>query len=661
MTPDVVLVNLPFAPLAQPSLAFSIFKPILSRAGFKTKILYANNEFARQIGSARYEYIANYQPQTELLIGELLFSQFLNDTDTSQLLAQTARSSSVGESEIGRSALLYLSEAREKVFAFVYSTASALLEMNPRVVCFSSLFQQHSAALSLAKALRARSDQMILIMGGSNCEGEMGEQTAASFATLDFVVSGPGELVLPELLTQLLSNSIPTALDGVFPTARHRSFPRPNARYAQEGELDELPYPDFDDYFAQLHERFGSEIGEVLLPVETSRGCWWGVRNHCTFCGLNGSTMQLRQKSPERAFAEFHRLSEQYPKGRLIPVDNILPNNYFTTLLPKLAREPVGKLFYEVKANLKYEQLRLLRDAMVVEIQPGIESLSDASLRRMRKGVSALQNVLLLRNVKDLGIRTFWNILFGFPNETKQEYFDQSLVIDAISHLPPPVKASKVRIDRFSPLYFEHEVLGIKDVRPVDAYFKVYPGLSDEAVERIAYYFQSKDLERRSLADLQMQIRAQVEHWKAEYPASYLALLWSGNLCVIIDTRTGSNRRVWRVSEREQALLAVTQSIVHRATVSDRLSRIMPVDEAEGMITEWLSARLLLQINDNMVCLVERDAYGPDVIAALLHRCGLGETANIEDAIRIPIHNGEGTQSLVGGAPCAFAVAESTA
>src|SRR6201984_1349520 len=133
MSVEFVLLNFPFAPRAHPSLAFSLLKPILSNAGFKTAILYTNQEFARQIGPTRYEYIANYQPQTELLIGELLFSQFLNDTDISQSLAQIARSPSVGESEIGRTALLDLSEAREKVFAFVNSTAAALLEMNPRV------------------------------------------------------------------------------------------------------------------------------------------------------------------------------------------------------------------------------------------------------------------------------------------------------------------------------------------------------------------------------------------------------------------------------------------------------------------------------------------------------------------------------------------------
>ena len=44
--------------------------------------------------------------------------------------------------------------------------------------------------------------------------------------------------------------------------------------------------------------------------VETSRGCWWGERMHCTFCGLNGATMAYRSKSAPRALAELTHLAD---------------------------------------------------------------------------------------------------------------------------------------------------------------------------------------------------------------------------------------------------------------------------------------------------------------------------------------------------------------
>ena len=46
------------------------------------------------------------------------------------------------------------------------------------------------------------------------------------------------------------------------------------------------------------------------LLFETSRGCWWGAKSHCTFCGLNGETMAFRSKSPRRALDELEQLGD---------------------------------------------------------------------------------------------------------------------------------------------------------------------------------------------------------------------------------------------------------------------------------------------------------------------------------------------------------------
>jgi hypothetical protein len=53
-------------------------------------------------------------------------------------------------------------------------------------------------------------------------------------------------------------------------------------------------------------------------------------------------------------------------------------------------------MFYEVKANLTREHLRLMSRAGVTLCQPGLESLSSHVLHLMRKGVRAAQNVNVL-------------------------------------------------------------------------------------------------------------------------------------------------------------------------------------------------------------------------------------------------------------------------
>src|SRR5262245_15054827 len=108
--------------------------------------------------------------------------------------------------------------------------------------------------------------------------------------------------------------------------------------------------------------------------------------------------MGYRSKSPDRAVAELCELSSRHPGLFVYAVDNIMDRDYFETFLPRLAASSFdAPLFYEVKANLTKDQLRLLHAAGVRNIQPGVESLDDSVLRIMRKGITAIENVQLLK------------------------------------------------------------------------------------------------------------------------------------------------------------------------------------------------------------------------------------------------------------------------
>jgi radical SAM superfamily enzyme YgiQ (UPF0313 family) len=142
------------------------------------------------------------------------------------------------------------------------------------------------------------------------------------------------------------------------------------------------------------------------LLVETSRGCWWGQKHHCTFCGLNGHGMTFRSKSSERVVQEFEAVTSRYGLRRLEVVDNILDMSHIRTALTSVARaQPGYELMYETKANLSYDQLRILAAAGVHWIQPGIESLHDRVLKLMDKGITACINISLLKAARTLGIR----------------------------------------------------------------------------------------------------------------------------------------------------------------------------------------------------------------------------------------------------------------
>ena len=103
-------------------------------------------------------------------------------------------------------------------------------------------------------------------------------------------------------------------------------------------------------------------------------------------------------------------------------------------------------------------------------IQPGIESLSDHVLKLMRKGTTALRNIQLLKWAREFNIIAEWNILYGFPGETPDDYRDILELLPAIRFLRPPCAAGPIRLDRFSPYHKSPADFGLLNVRPLKTY-----------------------------------------------------------------------------------------------------------------------------------------------------------------------------------------------
>jgi ribosomal peptide maturation radical SAM protein 1 len=352
----------------------------------------------------------------------------------------------------------------------------------------------------------------------------MGREILRQFPFVDAVVSGEGDRIFAQLVDRILAGEPCGDLPGVHTreSLAGRDGTPDNAPTVLD--LDALPVPDFEDFFAQWEKSETGREKEPKVLFESSRGCWWGAAKHCTFCGLNGSTMTYRSKSPERALAELERLGERHPGRFILVVDNILDFRYFDTLIPALARAPRRlDLFYALKANLRKEQLRSLRDAGVTRIQPGIESLGDGVLRRMRKGETALQNVQILKWARELGLQTAWNLLWGFPGEEPEEYERMARLLPLLTHLTPPQTAKPIRLDRFSPNFELGPELGFEEIRPCAAYGYVYP-LPEESLQSLAYHFDFSYADDRGVESYTAPVAREVERWREAHPESALVL-----------------------------------------------------------------------------------------------------------------------------------------
>jgi ribosomal peptide maturation radical SAM protein 1 len=586
---------MPFGHAFSPSLALSLLKAGLSARGIRSTVRYFSIDFAERIGQHFYSGISTYsRPSHRLLAGEWIFAEALFGTaapDPSayveDVLRKRTRDSSdrsVSSAMIGR-----LRRARQQAGAFIDECLEDLLAREPRVVGFTSSFHQHVASLALARRLKRARPGCVIVMGGANCEGPMGAETARQFPFIDAVVSGEGDLVFPDLVTRALEGRPLEGLPGVFTSANAEAALAGGARVTAPmvQDMDALPLPDFSDYFEQFSRSRYEKEWQPGLFFESSRGCWWGERMHCTFCGLNGGTMTYRSKSAPRALAELAALTERHPGCDVQVTDNILDLAYFKDFVPLLAERKLGvDLFYETKANLRKDQIRLLRRAGITRLQPGIESLIDDVLKRMRKGVGALHNIQLLKWCKELGVEPHWNVLWGFPGEPAPEYERLARLVPSLRHLPPPGGYGPIRLDRFSPNFFDADRLGFKDVRPLVPYGHIYP-FPEDVRRNLAYYFAYDYQEPRDVAAYVRPLARELSAWKRDRESELLAVT-AGDALAIVDTRPQAAEPITILRGLEKALYEACDSVTSASSLTDALERAGFERLSEAAVVESL-------------------------------------------------------------------------
>ena len=596
---DVVFAALPFADFQRPVIGASLLQAGLHKLGFQSRIEYFNIAFAEVIGPEIYQLLASgLSPSClagEWFFADLVFGDRIPDAGDylAKILGRYLPTSAA------QSAIL---EARKVRSLFIDSCVARLVELQPRVVGFPTSFHQTCACLAVAQRLKTTANAPLVIFGGANCEGEMGLQLIRSFPWIDYIATSEADISFPRLVANLLNRNDHSPVPGILGRNDETSDPE------RIKEMDALPIPDYSDFFDSARH---SSLGDALHPValiETSRGCWWGAKQHCTFCGLNGEAMSFRSKSVQRCFQEFALVSELYRTKRIDCVDNILDTRYIRSLFPLLASGNLDlELFYEVKANLTYDQLELMRAGGVRGIQPGIENFSDQVLRLMKKGCTGFQNIQLLRWCRELGIEVVWNILAGFPGESPTEYDRQAELIPLLTHLMPPSCCTPIRLDRFSPFHTNPSDFGFERVRPAAAYYYVFP-LERRELTRLAYFFEFDYADGRDPNAYLDRLREEISKWwsvqgDANPDRPRLDAKPHADGLLIEDTRAIAVKHRDVISGIPARLYLSCDTARNIAALARPLSQEVSESEVRAILDSFVAAKTMIRIDDHYLSL----------------------------------------------------------
>lgn len=536
----VVLASMPWELLAYPSIQLGILRALLEKEKIPVRVESLKFPFlaAAKLTPSEYEGIAS--DQAGVALGDWIFAGEVFDDRTDQDEAYLAYAGARGVSEEN---LALARRLRASAGGFLDSCVACLLQDDPRVIGFTTTYNQNVPSLALAKRLKARRPDVAILFGGANCEGPMGAALKRAFPFIDIVVRGEAEEVLPPLLRELLAGESPTPRPGLCLQLADGT-PSVTEPVAPRVRMDDVPPPNFDEFFEKLENSPArAEVGpQVRLLYESARGCWWGAKHHCTFCGLNGASMTFRSKSGDRVVSEILALASRHQNLNFQVVDNIIDLEHITSVMPRFRALGVDlRIFYETKSNLSKRQLATLAAAGVDQIQPGIESMSDPILTLMRKGVTAFQNVRLLKWCAELRISVFWNMIYGFPGEPPEEYARMAKDLRSLVHLEPP-NLTRLAIDRFSPYHTSPEKLGIALSGPSRHYALIYD-LSPADIADLAYSFEYRHLDGRDPESYIGPLRERVATWRASDAMGSLTWRRGPGFVVVRDRRAGFEAR----------------------------------------------------------------------------------------------------------------------
>lgn len=543
---DILLIVPPFGSLHDVALGPHILQSLARQQGYATDILYLNLLLASYIGVKLYDDI--YNAPVFWMAGERLFARsaygFPSLGHHPEWCADEAMSIRGKKThakmfydahqhfDLQQYAAIeqICQELLDKVVPILSSLDYAIIG------CTTSHTGQVNSSIALLTAIKTYRSDIITIIGGGSCQGEMAEGIASLSPAIDYIFSGESETSFLEFLKNYSEHQLPS----------HRVIIGETLH-----ELDSLPYPDYDIFLKQSVSFLGKETcKKARLWYETSRGCWWAQHSRCTFCS---ETQAYRERNTATIIPDLKRIKTMYPQKMLFMTDILMPSSYHNTLLPELRKKTeFPALVYQLRPTLNLQELLNLRQAGVQAVLAGIETFSTHLLSLMNKGINSRQSLFFLRNARCVDIYVDWFLLWGFPGDCVSDYEEILRLLPFIRHLQPPRQLFPLTLERFCTYLDQQEEFQMTDVRPWTVFKLIYP--NDVDLEKLAcYYIAEFPSEAYEHPETIEQLNDEVDLWKKRWEQSKLMMKTMMDTYLIHDTREGQKIEKTHIVDYQRA------------------------------------------------------------------------------------------------------------
>lgn len=240
---------------------------------------------------------------------------------------------------------------------------------------------------------------------------------AKVFAPMDFALLGECETIIDKLIRALNEKIDISKLKGVI--WKHENVYTSNGPADFVDNLDEIPFPARDLMNNGLYMLPNS--GEPQATIQIDRGCPF----KCSYCLTPAiSGRKIRRRSVDNILNEIEECVNKYKiRNFFFKSDTFTANRKQVHEICDKILEKKLKIKWVANSRVKpidFETLKKMKNAGCWLVALGIESGSEETLKRIKKGANNEDAINAVKFAKKAGLRTFGFFLFGFPWESRE-------------------------------------------------------------------------------------------------------------------------------------------------------------------------------------------------------------------------------------------------
>jgi len=327
-----------------------------------------------------------------------------------------------------------------------------------------------TSTVLIAKFIKEKSKAKIIV-GGGGCPDLW--QLGLEKKLIDFIVQGPGEIPLFNLIKEL--TGINTALNNANLTVADSRIII-NSDYVAPilPNFDDLPIGKYrwfpDDFLSQQVPKNNLEKGILIIPFRFIIGCPF----HCAFCCESGKEKQILFISPEKAVDCLEILKSRYDTEHFFFLSSTLNlnKNYINKFCDEIIRRRL-KIYWTDCANFKYldkDTLLKMRQAGAIRLIWGLETGSPRMLRYIDKGVTIEWAAEMLQASHEAGIWNGLEIICGLPHEKEEDVNQTINFLNKNSYYIDTVYLNPFYLDGSSLLFKYPSRYGIKNIKHIQRF-----------------------------------------------------------------------------------------------------------------------------------------------------------------------------------------------